>query len=74
MKLTKTELKVIISESVKTQLNEMSTVDERLGKIHIIRMETGASTYEIFEAMIEAMSDEEWKRIYSGLKKIYGYR
>jgi len=74
MKLTKSQLKEMILETVKTQLNEMSEVDSRMAKLDHLRTVTGSSSYDLLEGVLEMLDDEMWHKVITGLKYKYGYK
>ena len=74
MKITKTQLKEMVQEAIRGQLNEMSTVDTRMSQLNRLQSETGLSSFEVLEDILEQMDSTTWKLVLEGLKHKYGYR
>ena len=74
MKITKTQLKEMVQEAIRGQLNEMSTVDTRMSQLNRLQRETGLNSFEVLEDILEQMDSTTWKLVLEGLKHKYGYR
>lgn len=74
MKLTKAQLKEMVKEAVKDQLNEASPLERRILKLDRFKREVDLSSYELLEDVIEMLDDEMWRKVVVGLKEKYGYK
>jgi len=64
----------IVQDAVKSQLNEMSETDVRMSQLDRLKIETGISSYELLEDVLEQLNGATWKTVLAAIKHKYGYR